>query len=265
MNKFRITQPNRKMLDEGLKFKFAISVKEKFFSSDIFLFLNIVSELKNILNWFQKPLDVDELYEILEIDHIPRHYIDDASELVFGTEKKCQKVTVIDKSCEEVNKFIRFKSNQEALKWHSDYKMKLKNFNFVNNEISIPNLSFEKIIKVSCLNSTVQITSVYEKNLRKIGFIDLSSLCSMILAYVKNTKGKERHGDLKIFNIRKMSNGNFYVFDLENISKKLDDKEMYDTFIEPFKTNRFYSFKCFFSYIYFSKKLAVLNERRLIN
>ena len=79
---------------------------------------------------------------------------------MFGLEENCKKVTVVDKSSGEVNKFIRFESKQEALEWQGDYKIKLKNFNYVNNNISIPNLTFEKIIKVSCIDSTVQITYV---------------------------------------------------------------------------------------------------------
>ena len=253
--KFRVTLANKYLSSKGLKYKFAISVNQSFFFSDVFLFLNSVSFAKNALNRLKNSITLDQLYDRMNMDFVPREAMLDADEVVFGIDGSIRKVTLVDKSGGLIQKFIHFKSETLAQEWASDYKSKLVLFGKCNSILNIPTLKFEKIIDVLCSNSTVQITSAYENKLKKVRLFDIPDLCNILLNYVESGKNRMKHADFKIYNIRRLTSGEFFVFDLESLSNQLTDKEMYQIFIEPYESNRFYSFNALLAYAYIRLKL----------
>ena len=160
--KFWVTPANKYLASKGVKYKFAVSTGQNFFGSDVFFFLNPISFFKNAIQRLKNPITLDDIYDVAEIEFVPRWAMAEASEVVFGIDGNIRKVTVLDKKKRVVNKFIQFQTVKSANEWAMEYQSKLNKFKAQINLTKIPRLHFENIIDIGCLGSTVQITSIYE-------------------------------------------------------------------------------------------------------
>jgi hypothetical protein len=264
-SKFWVTSANKDLTSRGIKYKFAISTNQNFFGSDVFFFLNPISLLKNSFHRLKNPMILDDIYDSMTIEFVPRKVMSEASEIIFGIDGNIRKATILNKKKGIVIKFIQFQTVKKAYQWIEDYEIKLKKFNEHINLTKVNGFNFEDVVGIGCLGSTVQITSIYKNNLTKVRLFDIPSLASLLMCYIASAKSKMKHADLKIYNIRKTKNGEFFIFDLESLSDQLTDIEMYKIFIEPYESNRFYSLSSFLAYIYIKFKFKIFFHKKMKN
>ncbi len=249
-NQFKIIKSNGKI-------KFIISKQEVLFFNDVLYYLNVFSWLKNTLNYFNKALDSNSLGEIKDLSWVPKTMIASSSVLVLGEESNYKKVTMINKSNLEVTKALFFNTECEAQTYKASFEDKLIKHEYMLSRYPKIDIDVESILRIELSGKMLFIVSRFNPNLKKLNVFDLSLLYKNFIAYIQHVSSKEvRHGDFKVYNLRKQPNGRLFLFDLESLEKNIDNSTMVETLLYPYQLNKKISLTSLISLIYLKSKIS---------
>lgn len=257
-----LSNSSYKLIKSSGKTKFAISTNESIFFNEILVFLNLFSLLKNVLNYFSKPIIFDDLLKHKEFDWIPKDLLVNADFIILGSEKYYSKATIINKTSCRVIKFLSFDSINKAQVYSEEFIQNYKSHSkLIKKNINI-NIDVEEIVNVVSVKDTLTIISKYENSLQKLNILDMKFLIDRFISYISTLKQSEvRHCDFKIYNVRKKSNGKLFLFDLESLCKQFSNKAMIEVFLQPYNINKKISISSFLCYSYFKKRLTSLKNK----